>query len=402
MSSYQFEGKWEDQIQLPYLAGFLNTSGAYTGIVNKANTGTVNMIIMDEWSTDPDPMPAQLKAIHNLMDNQTAILNALLQHVYKDYERIRSIYQYEEPEKSTLTPDLDSAEDLKKLIGVGNIFIHNTVRNGIADIGFECGCTWDEEHGLGVKMNDCDLIHIGMADEAFSTDSPANYKQPDPPVKYTPHPKYGTLKPFQEQENKNYERYLIIQGYYDQLNAHLANGEVDLESKGKQLLETAIRREAYEAASDLIGYGVAPNVIWPDVVRLGISEKQLGFLIAKGLDVNSPDGAGNTAIMLKCTELAKFFDFRWQSKKYGHNREEEYNQKITQLKQEAQMLYEKGGDPGQQNRYEKDCYAYGRNLKDEEKREMEEFLSSLSRNKTEEIKGSRFQQWLDRFFSPPQ
>ena len=38
----------------------------------------------------------------------------------------------------------------------------------IAYIGFELGCVWDEEHGLGVMTHRDRVVDVGGADTAFT------------------------------------------------------------------------------------------------------------------------------------------------------------------------------------------------------------------------------------------
>jgi hypothetical protein len=42
-------------------------------------------------------------------------------------------------------------------------------KDGYAYIGFELGCTWDEEHGDGVMMQKDRVIEIGLAATSFDS-----------------------------------------------------------------------------------------------------------------------------------------------------------------------------------------------------------------------------------------
>lgn len=44
-------------------------------------------------------------------------------------------------------------DDLRALIGLGTIHVLATAKKGMAYVGFEFGCTWDEEHALGVQTH---------------------------------------------------------------------------------------------------------------------------------------------------------------------------------------------------------------------------------------------------------
>ena len=64
-------------------------------------------------------------------------------------------------------PDIDSADDLRALIGLSSVNIHQVQKDGIPYAGFEFGCSWDREHGLGVLMHGTRTVEIGGADTAI-------------------------------------------------------------------------------------------------------------------------------------------------------------------------------------------------------------------------------------------
>ena len=64
-------------------------------------------------------------------------------------------------------PDIRTADDLHSLIGLSSVNVHQVQKNGIPYAGFEFGCTWDEEHGLGVLMHGTRTVQIGGADTAI-------------------------------------------------------------------------------------------------------------------------------------------------------------------------------------------------------------------------------------------
>jgi hypothetical protein len=52
------------------------------------------------------------------------------------------------------------------LIGLSNVHILSVARDGI---GLQFGCTWDEEHGLGVMTHRDRVVQVGGADTSFLT-----------------------------------------------------------------------------------------------------------------------------------------------------------------------------------------------------------------------------------------
>lgn len=65
-------------------------------------------------------------------------------------------------------PDVSSGEDFRRLIGLHIVHVHQLLKEGIPYIGFEFGCTWDGEHGLGILMHGTRVVEVGDADTAFT------------------------------------------------------------------------------------------------------------------------------------------------------------------------------------------------------------------------------------------
>ena len=42
------------------------------------------------------------------------------------------------------------------------------MKDGLPCFGYEFGCTWDGEHGLGVLMHGKRVVEVGGADTAFT------------------------------------------------------------------------------------------------------------------------------------------------------------------------------------------------------------------------------------------
>jgi hypothetical protein len=64
-------------------------------------------------------------------------------------------------------PPLRQPDELKQLIGLSIVHVLETPKDGLTCVGFEMGCDWDPEHGLGVLTHDGKVTAIGSADAAF-------------------------------------------------------------------------------------------------------------------------------------------------------------------------------------------------------------------------------------------
>ena len=67
----------------------------------------------------------------------------------KRYPKIRAIYASNGDADDDSLPPIKDKDDLRRLVGLGIVHVLDTAKAGHAYVGFEMGCTWDEEHGLG-------------------------------------------------------------------------------------------------------------------------------------------------------------------------------------------------------------------------------------------------------------
>lgn len=65
-------------------------------------------------------------------------------------------------------PSLKSVEDLYPVIGLAEIFLLEQNKDGIAYVGYQFGCDWDTEHGLGVVVYKDQVVSIGQAADAMT------------------------------------------------------------------------------------------------------------------------------------------------------------------------------------------------------------------------------------------
>lgn len=66
-------------------------------------------------------------------------------------------------------PDVENITQFKSLIGLSAVHLLHISKEGTAYVGYEFGCTWDDEHGLGVMTHKDRIIEIGGADTSFLT-----------------------------------------------------------------------------------------------------------------------------------------------------------------------------------------------------------------------------------------
>jgi hypothetical protein len=104
----------------------------------------------------------QVNAIRFLVDNSDSVRNALLVGLINELPTLKEIYE-------DLIPDIDNIEDFKNFVGLANLHIMTSDKDDCAYIGFELGCNWDDEHGVGIMMHKDRVVAIGQAETSFDS-----------------------------------------------------------------------------------------------------------------------------------------------------------------------------------------------------------------------------------------
>lgn len=126
------------------------------------------------------PAPEQVAAYAFLKDNGPKIADAVLKAVVKYVAALeRDGYfsgidddddlgmEDDDDDTGAAVPDIRSAADLKRHIELANVHVLDWSKAGHAYVGLHFGCTWDEEHDLGVLLHKSRVIDVGQADASF-------------------------------------------------------------------------------------------------------------------------------------------------------------------------------------------------------------------------------------------
>jgi hypothetical protein len=100
------------------------------------------------------------------------VASAVLAGLLAEYPRLQQLYGYEGAERATCMPDVSRTEQFRQLIGLHNVHFVPLLKEGLPYVGYEFGCTWDGEHGLGVLMHGSRVVEVGSADTAFTLGIP--------------------------------------------------------------------------------------------------------------------------------------------------------------------------------------------------------------------------------------
>jgi len=158
---------WTARAKLVSWEGFLARDGAYGSRRSSfPSDGSVTVCFAPEGRDCEPLLPSELALIRWFFEHEPGVSDSLQRALVEAYPDLRDQYECEADEESPL-PETRDIDDLKQVVGLHSVNIHQVSRSGVPYIGFELGCNWDEEHGLGVLMHGTQVVKIGGADTAI-------------------------------------------------------------------------------------------------------------------------------------------------------------------------------------------------------------------------------------------
>lgn len=129
----------------------------------------VNLHVATDEDERSPPTPEQVAAYEFLKANDGSIARNICGRIHREYPFLRDRFtEYcGADELDEILPQISGPEDLKAMIGVVNVYIQRNSRAGVAYVGLEMDCTWDEEHGLGVMLHEDRIWDYGAAEILF-------------------------------------------------------------------------------------------------------------------------------------------------------------------------------------------------------------------------------------------
>jgi hypothetical protein len=95
-----------------------------------------------------------------LLEHDKAIRDAVVAAIFEEYPVIRKRLLEQGFVDDAEMPVLEDADHLKAHIGLATVHVLRVAKDDAAYVGFEFGCTWDEEHGLGVMTHQGRLVEL--------------------------------------------------------------------------------------------------------------------------------------------------------------------------------------------------------------------------------------------------
>ena len=120
--------------------------------------------------------PEQQAAVDRLVRDEPELHAAVREAIYRYYKNSYSVYKEAlslgaamfggAEEIDQILPQITAGDELDDLVQIGGIYIHPAV-GGSASIGMDFEVPWDEEHGIGLRLDEGKVAEIGMGHEAF-------------------------------------------------------------------------------------------------------------------------------------------------------------------------------------------------------------------------------------------
>jgi hypothetical protein len=160
---------WTAQAQLPSWVGYQSRNGPYGSISSdEPSDGQVTISIEPEGGKGSPLTEQDHASVQRWLDHEAEVASAVLQGLLAEYPRLQELYGYEGAERETYMPDVSRTEEFRQLIGLHAVHFVPLLKEGLPYVGYEFGCTWDGEHGLGVLTHGSRVVEVGDADTAFT------------------------------------------------------------------------------------------------------------------------------------------------------------------------------------------------------------------------------------------
>jgi hypothetical protein len=160
------DGHWEFEDLLPSWAGFQERRGSYESLSSREPSDGTVTVRVEAPGIDSPPSVEQSAAYQFLKDNEESVAANVLEAIWEYYSSLPERYGFDERATARHMRRI-RRDGFKKLIGLGIVHVLPVAKDGFAYIGFEFGCGWDGEHGMGVMTHKNRVVAVGGADTSF-------------------------------------------------------------------------------------------------------------------------------------------------------------------------------------------------------------------------------------------
>lgn len=159
---------WGADLRLASWAGYQSRLGPY-GSRDKptASNGTATLIFAPEGRGVEPLSEREMRLITWFEKNESKVAEAVKIGVI-DWCSPASVERKTRFDFSDDFPAISDERGLKENVGLHAVYVHQLDVGGVPYLGYEFGCEWEEEHGLGVLMHGYRVVEVGFANTAFN------------------------------------------------------------------------------------------------------------------------------------------------------------------------------------------------------------------------------------------
>ena len=129
--------------------------------------------ILVEIEADGDLSKGLRAGLTWLVATEKLVADALLDGIVAAFPAMRArAVKVELPDLAEMPATL-TRKTIARHVDVVHLTLHDVVNGRKPYLGFECGCAWEREHGIGVLMHGTRIVEIGDADVALDEYKPA-------------------------------------------------------------------------------------------------------------------------------------------------------------------------------------------------------------------------------------
>ena len=157
--------------KLPAWEGYQIQNGAYGNVSDKGRSdGILPKYLFAPEGRGAEPLAnEEIRLVKWVIDNQLSVHDAMLERLFEEYPAMReqSADWFNEEEAKRVIPEIRFPNQLKDIVSISSINVHQIEQDGRPFIGVELGCTCEIEHGVGILLHGDKPLEVGGADTAI-------------------------------------------------------------------------------------------------------------------------------------------------------------------------------------------------------------------------------------------
>jgi hypothetical protein len=350
MKEYIFKGDWSFDIYLPEFSKLHSIKWFASENKTKLENGFVPFRICDERTYETDPTSQQIRAIEYLLKNEKQIITSLFQAFKHEINK----FYVDVWREDDWIPELNTVEDLGKLIGIYNIIVLTNHKDNISYIEIDFAYLGDEEHGLAVVIHmerlvgysgigdmgyECIYKDLGL-DETKVFEDMLEQRHIGENVVHKSLEKFGKFKPWQLTSTEDYFSKLLRERKNQQLIDELETNKWDINIRFPLLNKNLVDIAAYSNNVEMLDYLINKGGDYSNSILQCISygfyhPESIRFLVSKGASIDTHGYWGKTPL---CNELENFVRVVFGKEEYRNKDQKRYEKAIEDYEMHKQKI----------------------------------------------------------------